>query len=251
MSGEAPACAPAGPYSQLVERHGLGASHGLIIDQVPTGARVLDVGCATGYLAARLTASGCAVVGFERDPAAAAAAEAHCDLVVVGDIESEGDRARIPGQYDVVLLGDVLEHLVHPEPVLRAMRPLLADRGVAIASIPNIACWPARLALLRGEFDYAEYGIFDRTHLRFFTRRSARALVRAAGFQVESEGFTPVERPPGRLRRAMPIATDVAYKTLMRVWPELLAQQFVLRLRPAPHDHANRGQASRVHTRQA
>jgi 2-polyprenyl-3-methyl-5-hydroxy-6-metoxy-1,4-benzoquinol methylase len=231
----APASSPsASPYTRLVERHGLGASHGLMLDQVPAGARVLDVGCATGYVAAELAGRGCWVVGVERDPAAAAAAEEHCDDVVVGDVESDADRARIPGEYDVILLGDVLEHLVDPLAALRGTRALLAPGGVVIASIPNVASWPARLSLARGVFEYADFGIFDRTHLRFFTRRTARALAAEAGFEVEEERFAPVERPPGRLRRALPLATDVAYKSLMRVWPELLAQQFVLRLRPAP-----------------
>lgn len=233
MSSAPPSAPPAGPYAQLVEQRGLGASHGLMLAQVPDGARVLDVGCATGYVAGRLAARGCSVVGFERNPAAAALAEEHCEQVIVGDVESESDRARIPGEYDVVLLGDVLEHLVDPAAALRGMHPLLAPRGVVVTSIPNIASWPARLALARGAFDYADTGIFDRTHLRFFTRRTARELVEGAGFQVESERFAPVERNAGVLRRALPRVTDVAYKSAMRVWPELLAQQFVLRLRPA------------------
>ena len=140
---------------------------------------------------------------------------------------------RLEGVDHVVLLGDVLEHLVDPAAALRGMHALLTPGGVVIASIPNVACWPARLALARGTFDYADFGIFDRTHLRFFTRRTARALAGEAGFRVEAELFAPVERAPGLLRRTLPLATDVVYKRLMRVWPELLAQQFVLRLRPA------------------
>jgi 2-polyprenyl-3-methyl-5-hydroxy-6-metoxy-1,4-benzoquinol methylase len=232
MSGAAPPAEAVGPYARAVAERGLGASHGLMLEQVPDGARVLDVGCATGYVAGRLARRGCSVVGFERNPAAAAAAEVVCDQVVVGDIESEADRERIPGGFDVILLGDVLEHLVEPRAALSAMHATLAPGGVVIASIPNIAAWPARLAVLRGSFEYSDAGIFDRTHLRFFTRASAHALATEAGFRIESERFTPVERPPGVLRRGFPRATDIAYKTLMRFWPELLAQQFVLRLRP-------------------
>jgi 2-polyprenyl-3-methyl-5-hydroxy-6-metoxy-1,4-benzoquinol methylase len=221
------------PYGEAVARRGLGAAARFMIDEVPDGVRVLDVGCATGYLAARLGARGCSVTGFERDPVAAAAAEEHCEAVVVGDIEAEADRAALPHEFDVVLLGDVLEHLVDPWTTLRCVRGLLAGGGVAVASIPNVAAWTVRLALLRGRFEYTETGLLDRTHLRFFTRATAHQLVRGAGFAIERERFAPIEQPPGLARRALPRATDIAVKSLLRLWPELMAQQFVLRLRPS------------------
>src|SRR4051812_48641214 len=158
-----------------------------MLAQVPAGVRVLDVGCATGYIAAPLAARGCEVTGFERHPPSAAVAAAHCATVVVGDIESNEDRARIDSSFDVVLLGDVLEHLVDPWETLGFVRTILSPSGVAITSIPNVAAWPIRLALLRGSFDYAEVGLMDRTHLRWFTRASAHELARAAGFAIEHE----------------------------------------------------------------
>jgi 2-polyprenyl-3-methyl-5-hydroxy-6-metoxy-1,4-benzoquinol methylase len=203
-----------------------------MVDEVPSGARVLDVGCASGYMAASLTAAGCVVVGFERNPESAAAAAQHCEQVIVGDVESQRDRAAIEGPFDVVLLGDVLEHLVDPWDTLRFTRSLLSESGVVIASIPNVAAWPVRLALLRGSFEYTDIGLLDRTHLRFFTRESAHELVRSAGFAIERERFSPVEREPGLARRALPRVTDVAVKAALRAWPGLMAQQFVMRLRP-------------------
>jgi hypothetical protein len=97
-----------------------------------------------------------------------------------------------------------------------------------------VAAWTVRLSLARGSWEYTETGLIDRTHLRFFTRRSAHELVRDAGFTIERERFAPIEQAPGVLRRRFPRATDVAVKSLLRAWPELMAQQFVLRLRPAP-----------------
>src|SRR5205823_11437290 len=155
-----------------------------MLREVGDGARVLDVGCSTGYLAARLVERGCTVVGFERDPASALAAKGHCAEVVVGDIESEEDRQRLPTGFDFVLFGDVLEHLVDPWATLRFARGLLAPGGVAVVSLPNVAAWPVRLALLAGRFEYADFGLLDRTHLRFFTRASAHELVERAGFTI-------------------------------------------------------------------
>ena len=231
MTGAAPTDAPS-PYGELVERHGIGAAAHFILDEVPSGARVLDIGCATGYLAERLSARGCSVVGFERDPAAAAAAERHCERVVIGNIEGDADRDRIEGRFDAVLMGDVLEHLVDPWATLRFTRGLLAEGGIAVVSIPNAAAWPVRLAFLRGSFEYADVGLMDRTHLRWFTRAGAHDLVEGAGFEIERERFAPIEQAPGRLRRIAPRATDVAVKAALRAWPELMAQQFVMRLRP-------------------
>ena len=226
--------AGAGVYDRLVAAHGFGGSHHRILDEVPPGARVADIGCASGYLAAAMAEQGCAVVGFERDPAAAAAARRHCVDVIVGDLESQEDRAALPRNFDVVVLGDVLEHLTDPWDALRFVRGLLAPGGVVVLSLPNVAAWPVRLELLRGRFEYADAGILDRTHLRFFTRVTAHRLVRQAGFTVERERFVHLERPHGPVRGALPLVADVFDRACARVLPGLFARQFVLRLRPVP-----------------
>jgi 2-polyprenyl-3-methyl-5-hydroxy-6-metoxy-1,4-benzoquinol methylase len=222
---------PVAVYGRRVERHGLGGSHRRILDEVPPGSRVLDLGCASGYLSALLAERGCTVTGFERDPLAAAQAREDCERVIVGDLESESDRAEIPSGFDVVVIGDVLEHVTDPWDALRFVRGLLAPGGIVVLSLPNVAAWPVRLDLLRGRFEYADLGILDRTHLRFFTRASAHALVRDAGFVVERERFVHLERRPGPLRRALPLPMSVFDRALARVLPGLFAQQFVLRLR--------------------
>jgi 2-polyprenyl-3-methyl-5-hydroxy-6-metoxy-1,4-benzoquinol methylase len=218
-----------GPYAALVARHGFGESHRLVLAEVPDGARVLDVGCATGYLAAELTRRGCTVDGIEFDPAAAEQARAHCRAVVTGDLEAplihaEVERMLAGVRPDVIVCADVLEHLRDPWAVLAWLRTLLAPGGRAIVSVPNIAHWTARRALLRGRFDYADFGLFDRTHLRFFTRASAAELARRAGFAVRAE------RPAGAplpLESRVPALGRVRDRCVRRC-PELLALQFVL-----------------------
>jgi hypothetical protein len=108
-------------------------------------------------------------------------------------------------------------------------------------SIPNIAHWSARWALLRGRFDYADYGIFDRTHVRFFTQRSAHELARAAGFELAHERYTPAPLPgEGMVRRAIGGSVEHprfpfghARWLMSRTLPRLFALQFVMTLRPA------------------
>lgn len=212
-------------YAELVGRHGLAESHRLLLDAVPDGARVLDVGCAEGYLAAALKERGCAVVGIEADERAAEQARAACESVIAGDVQDPAVRAAVDGRFDAVLFGDVLEHLAEPEPVVR-WAATIAER--VVVSVPNIAHWTARRQLLRGRFPREEHGLFDRTHLRFFTRVSARRMVEDAGLTVEREAFAgaplPLQGRIGALARLQP--------ALVRRRPELFALQVVLTCAP-------------------
>jgi methionine biosynthesis protein MetW len=204
-------------YGQL----GLGPSHRAIAGAVPRGARVLDVGCASGHLAALLRdRRGCTVVGIERDSQAAAEARERGIEVRLADVE---DDLAVEG-FDVVVFGDVLEHLRDPAAALR--RALGAP--LTVVSLPNIAHWTARRALLRGRFPQADHGLFDRTHLRFFTRATAHALARDAGFAVVEERFTGAPLP---LESRLP-QLRLLREPLVRRAPELLALQVVLSLQP-------------------
>ena len=214
---------PAAPYAALVAEHGLSPAHRLMLDAVPDGARVLDVGCATGYLAAELTRRGCRVTGVEADPVAAERARAHCEAIVIGDIEDAGCRGEVASlaPFDVVLRGDVLEHLRDPWSALRA---LAAFGGRVVLSVPNVAHWTGRRALARGRFPYAEHGLFDRTHLRFFTRASVRELAERAGLQLVAERFAPAPVP---MQARIP-ALRALERAALRARPELFALQVVL-----------------------
>jgi methionine biosynthesis protein MetW len=207
-------------YGALVARHGLSASHRLILDLVPAGARVLDVGCAEGYLAEELARRRCAVTGLEGDPRAAAAARARGLEIREEDVESSPLRA---DGFDVVVFADVLEHLRDPAAALRQARPA----GRAIVSLPNIAHWTGRRALLRGRFPREDFGLFDRTHLRFFTRTTAHQLAREAGFTIAGERFTDAPLP---LESHVPALGRLRGPAL-RARPELFALQVVLDLR--------------------
>jgi 2-polyprenyl-3-methyl-5-hydroxy-6-metoxy-1,4-benzoquinol methylase len=193
---------------------------------VPDGARVLDVGCATGYLAAELTRRGCRVIGVEADPVVAERARAHCEAVVVGDVEDDAWRSELGAlaPFDVVLCGDVLEHLRDPWSALRALAVLAAPGGKVVLSVPNVAHWTGRRAVGRGRFPYAEHGLFDRTHLRFFTRASAHHLAQSTGLRVVEERFGPAPVP----KQARFPALRALEGAAVRVWPELFALQVIL-----------------------
>jgi 2-polyprenyl-3-methyl-5-hydroxy-6-metoxy-1,4-benzoquinol methylase len=161
------------------------SSHALIIELLGLDKQVLDVGCATGNLAEVLAGRGCRVTGIDIDPEAAQQAEKHCERVIVGDVESLDLGAELDeADFDVIVFGDVLEHLKDPLQTLRRFKPFLQTEGYVIASIPNIAHGSVRLALMQGRFRYRSLGLLDDTHLRFFTRETVEQLFKDAGFLI-------------------------------------------------------------------
>lgn len=153
---------------------------------VGTGKKVLEVGCATGYVSKVMKERlGCIVTGIEIDHEAAKEAEKYCERVVVGNIEEMDISVALGNErFDVITFGDVLEHFKSPDKVLRAVRPFLADDGYILASIPNIAHISVALELLNGRFDYRSLGLLDDTHLRFFTKESMLSLFRNACYEI-------------------------------------------------------------------
>src|SRR5215211_8614384 len=163
----------------------INASHVVITELVGHDKRVLDVGCAAGNLAEVLAERGCRVTGIEIDPEAARQAEERCERVIVGDVARLDLGAELDEEsFDVVLLGDVLEHLKDPLQTLKRLKTFLCPEGYVVASIPNVAHGSVRLSLMQGRFRYRSLGLLDNTHLRFFTRETVEQLFKDAGFLI-------------------------------------------------------------------
>jgi len=163
-----------------------GSTHNLVLGLVAPGSRVLEFGCATGYMSQALRdRRGATVVGVELDPEAARLAEDHAERVLVGDAEELDLEAELGSdRFDAILFADVLEHLRDPAALLQRVRPFVAEGGVVVASIPNVAHAAVRLALLGGSFRYREQGLLDETHLRFFTREGVQDLFEGSGYLI-------------------------------------------------------------------
>jgi len=213
------------------------SSHAVILSRLGEGRgrRALDVGAADGFLAELLTRQGWRVTALERDPAQAAKARGRCHEVIVTDLDEAAPR--LQGLFDAIVYGDVLEHLSDPLPVLVALDRALAADGRVIVSVPNVAHLWVRFSLALGRWDYADRGILDRTHLRFFTKRSFAALLRDAGLSVEELVATPVPLPlvvPPRLHGRALDAVHALSAGAARAWKGGLAYQFVAVCRRAP-----------------
>jgi 2-polyprenyl-3-methyl-5-hydroxy-6-metoxy-1,4-benzoquinol methylase len=201
-------------------------AHAKLLAAVGTGQRVLDVGCSSGYLAQPLSERGNTIVGLELDPAAAREAEGFCERVLVGDVETM-ELPLEPASFDVVLCGDVVEHLRDPRAALARLRPFLRPGGRLVLSTPNVANWAIRLSLLGGRWRYTDRGILDRSHTHLFTRATLRETIESAGYRVERIDFTvPV---PGDSD-----LVDGAARALGSLRPPLFAYQWVAVAQTAP-----------------
>ena len=189
-------------------------------------AVVLDAGCWNGTLGRVLIRDcGATVDGIERDAVQAQhARDAGYRRVDVADLD-RGVPDADGRTYDFLLFGDVLEHLVQPERVLVAFVPRLKPGGRVLVSLPNVAFVANRLTHLLGRWDYKDYGILDRTHLRFFTRKSMVAFVESAGLRVTGiKGYVGLHQYPWIVREPL--------RFLGRAWPSMFAIQIVLEAVP-------------------
>jgi 2-polyprenyl-3-methyl-5-hydroxy-6-metoxy-1,4-benzoquinol methylase len=202
-------------------------AHAKMIGLVGENKRVLDIGCSEGYISERLKQNNCTVVGVEVNPLAGEKAKKHCEDIIIGNIENIYEIDYPEGYFDVLLMGDVLEHLVDPKSVLFRSKSWLKDNGRIICSIPNVAHISNRMGLLLGKWEYGDTGILDNTHLRFFTRRSARNMIIEAGYRIKSETYSPwfwipYFNLPSTERGAN------AENLITRIFPTLFACQFII-----------------------
>ena len=226
-----------GPYS----------SHTLALQVLPwrgDGRWVLDVGCAAGYTSEILAARGYRVVGVDRHGIVPESASEN-QMFVEADLDSG-----LPGlgrTFDFVLCLDILEHLRDPLKLLGQIPRLLSPQGVLIASLPNSGNIYFRLNVLLGRFPADDHGLFDRTHLHFYTWTGWLQLFSQAGFRIQS--VKPSSVPVGLAlggSSAGPLvgALETAWYSAARIWKKLFAYQFIVVA--TPREHAGKGHAGWV-----
>ena len=169
-------------YAVTVDPTATNNPHAAQLRLVGAGRRVLEVGCWSGSVTEHLVAAGNTVVGVELDAGAAEHARQFAERVHVADVDVTSLSQLDPGPFDVVLFGDVLEHLRDPLAVLRDAATVLAPGGRFVISVPHVAHVDVRMMLLQGNWEYQDDGLLDRTHLRWFTRDGLRSLLADAGF---------------------------------------------------------------------
>jgi 2-polyprenyl-3-methyl-5-hydroxy-6-metoxy-1,4-benzoquinol methylase len=209
---------------------------GILRAAMPSGVRVLDVGCGTGSVTLIANADkGNEVLCVEPDPDRAQVARSR-GLRTFNTLLDEAF-LEAHGPFDVIMFADVLEHLPNPASLVELAAQGLRPGGLILASVPNVAHWTVRANLLIGRFDYTETGIYDSTHLRWFTERSFRTFIQAHGFEVLSIRQTagvdlpvywawPFRHVPRRILHPV-------IRTLNRLLPRLIGCQHVITARKA------------------
>lgn len=165
------------------------------ISLVPSNTKVLEIGCATGFMGEYLKKhKHCVVVGVEQGFDEARAASLRLDKVIRGNIEEQKILKRIKklGKFDVILAAAVVEHLKDPWASLSEWKKLLKINGFLVITTSNITHWSVRLHMMLGKFEYEEYGILDDTHLRFFTPGTFKRLIEDCGYRIEYFAIDPV-----------------------------------------------------------
>jgi len=166
-------------------------SRGLVYRAISSDSYVLDVGCDTGRFGEALhLEKNCIVHGIELDLDAAEIAKSRIDRVITRAIENE-DSFEGLGEYDAVLFLDVLEHLENPWAVLKGAFKALKLGGTIHVVVPNVAHIAIVRRLFQGQFEYTEHGSMDRTHLRWFTRKSIKQALEEARFINVKINMTP------------------------------------------------------------
>lgn len=189
------------------------------VEALPTNrdAAVLELGCANGATGSLVLRAGKAgrYVGIELVPEAAAEARRALTEVHCGNVE-QMTLPYGPGTFDALILSEVIEHLVDPWSVVHRLTSTLKSGAIVLASSPNISHWRNIVELLRGRFRYADEGMMDSTHLRWFTPESYRELFENAGVVVDR--LTPVHCSHWWQRLAMrtPLAHTVYHRIDLR-----------------------------------
>jgi glycosyltransferase involved in cell wall biosynthesis len=221
-------CSP-GLLSQYQPKLSFQSPHKFAIDLIPPNSKVIDLGCATGYVASELKqGKNCHVTGVDMFPPLAE----RIDDFYVRDLNQ--GLAGIPIESpDYVLLLDVIEHIASPEAFLDDLRNRLSQ-GELVISTGNVAFLITRLMLMMGQFNYGERGILDMTHTRLYTFSSLSRLLEQSGFVIIETQAIPAPFPlavgNGWLGRSLLKLNSF----LIKISPHLFGYQMVMRAKALP-----------------
>lgn len=177
-------------YQAVIDVNNKNNSHTIAIDFVSEIAgnkklNILDVGCSAGYLGEYFKTLGHHVTGIDINAEAIEVAREYLDEVYCESLDIFFAR-EFKNKFDVVLFGDVLEHVTNPEEILNKTASVLSADGVVVASIPNVSHLAVRAMLLEGRWEYANLGLLDKDHFRFFTKENIYKLFSDSNYEVQS-----------------------------------------------------------------
>lgn len=200
---------PRHKYEYRVSQHTAAAK---IVRMVGHGQRVLELGSGPGAITRLLHANGCRVTALEIDAQAIEIVSPFCEQVIACNLNDPDWPQMLSGSspFDMIVAGDVLEHLYDPWGTLAKLAPLLAQNGQIVFSVPHAGHNAVIACLLSGDFEYQPWGLLDKTHIRFFGIRNIQRLANDADYKIIEADFViknPAQTEFAKLWRRLPVQT--------------------------------------------
>lgn len=189
-----------------------------VVRMVGEGKRVLELGSGPGSITRLLKGNHCRITALELDGEAIEIVSEYCEKVYPCDLNDPEWPSKLSGsgKFEVVVAGDVLEHLYDPWTTLGKLQPLLTEDGYVVVSLPHIAHNAIAACLLTGNFEYQPWGLLDKTHIRFFGIKNIQKLFDDAGFKIIEADFvikTPEQTEFAQRWRQLPLPTRKALES--------------------------------------
>lgn len=219
----------------------------LVSSFINSNSRVLDVGCYQGALGKYLIdEKNCIVDGIEYNDEAAEFARQVYNKVLTADLNhSELPNGFLAAFYDYIVFADVLEHLVNPERALKNLLNLLGENGKVIISVPNVGYQGVLAGLADGDFSYRDTGILDKTHLRFFTRKTLKSFINSCGLMPTTIKNVTLPSADSEFYKHFSCENAAQRELLLQQFPDTNVYQFVALCEVAnTHEKINEIQSS-------
>ncbi len=203
-------------YDAIFKKYGLSSTQQEILKIVGKDKTILEIGSSPGYMTRAFLDNGCVVDVVESDQKAVLKLPKQVRVILNVSIEDD-EIFKSLGKYDFIIMADVLEHLVNPEQTLKKLQKISSPETELIISLPNIACWAMRKQLFfKGDFEYQESGLLDKTHLHFYTVNTLPEMISRQGWKVERMIGTITRLPFEGLVSTIPVLGWIFKKLLYR-----------------------------------
>lgn len=163
-----------------------------VVRMVGHNKHVLEIGAGPGSITKILKQNnGCSVTGVENDYSAIEKLSEFCEAVYQCDLNASEWTSKLSGcgTFDVIVAADVLEHLYKPQETLAALKPFFSPGGYLVISLPHLGNNAVIASILAGDFEYRDFGLLDRTHIRFFAIKNMQQLIENSGYKILEAEF--------------------------------------------------------------
>ncbi len=220
-------------YDKIFRQHGFSPTQLEIIKLVGKNKIILEVGPSTGYMTRAFLKNDCTIDVVELNKESLTKLPRSVRKVINHSIEDSSTESFLSKDYDFIVMSDVLEHLINPSAVLKMLRRLATDKTKLLVSLPNIASWPMRKQLFfKGNFEYQDSGLLDRTHLHFYSVDTLPQLLLENGWKVEKIVGTIIRLPFEETISKIPVLgflfKTLVYKNLVEKYKNLSYQHFLI-----------------------